>query len=264
MESTKQLLVFDFDGVISNSIHDSLMTALNTYLEFVPNHELPIQKKLMPKEIFQFEKQYPEFFDQFARLMPIGNFAQDYFVIIRIIEKNETEKITSQSIFNDYKNAIPKESLISFQKLFYKIRTTMQADDPKAWADLNEPFPEIVKAIQCLSQTFICAIATSKDKTSVNILLDRYGIAKYFRPENILDKDFAESKRAHLIRFHEEHNISFSNMHFIDDKVSHLLSVKDLCVHAYLALWGFNTEREQEIARKEGFISLRLENLPNL
>ena len=50
-----------------------------------------------------------------------------------------------------------------------------------------------------------------------------------------MDKDFAPSKRAHLTAFHQRFGIPFDNMHFIDDKVSHLLAVADLGVLAGLS-----------------------------
>lgn len=264
MISNTQILVFDFDGVICNSIHDSLMTALNTYIQFVPDHTLPLEKPLEPDSLFLFEKNHEPLFNRFSKLMPMGNFAEDYFVFLRIIEEDKSEKVKDQASFNSFKSSIPEEKLNSYQTLFYQYRTHLQESDPKSWANLLPPFPGIVEAIQTLSQRFLCAIATSKDKGSVDILLRSYGLVPYFHPENILDKDFAKSKREHLIRFHKEHNIPFKNIHFIDDKVLHLASVKDLGIHAYLALWGFNTEREHKIARDNGLTLLRLEDLPHL
>ena len=113
-------------------------------------------------------------------------------------------------------------------------------------------------------ENYVCAIATSKDHQSVDILLRKYKLTDCFQRENILDKEFAESKRDHLTQFHEKHNVPFKDIHFIDDKVSHLIKVKDLGVQAYLAVWGFNTEREHEIALEHGFKLLRLEALGDM
>jgi phosphoglycolate phosphatase-like HAD superfamily hydrolase len=264
MSSNTQILVFDFDGVICNSIHDSLMTALNTYIQFVPEHTLPLDNPLEPDSLFLFEKNHEPLFNRFSKLMPMGNFAEDYFVFLRIIEKDKSEKVKDQASFNIFKSSIPEEKLNAYQTLFYRYRTHLQESDPESWAYLLPPFPGIVEAIQTLSQRFLCAIATSKDRRSVDILLRSYGLGPYFRPENILDKDFAKSKREHLIQFHKEHDTPFKNIHFIDDKILHLTSVKDLGIRAYLALWGFNTERERRIARENGLTPLLLEDLPQL
>ena len=260
----QQILVFDFDGVICNSIHDSLMTAVNTYIEFVGRHQLPVKKLLKSDSVLSFEQNHPEFFHRFSELMPLGNFAMDYYVFMYIIEKDIGSQIREQSDFEAVKKTIPEESLLSYSDLFYKNRRSMQENDPEAWARLLPPFPGIADSIKSLSERFLCAIATSKDYNSVDILLKSYGLNDYFQRQNILDKDFAASKRDHLIRFHQDHEVPFSDIHFIDDKVLHLISVKDLGVHAYLAVWGFNTQREHEIARSEGFHLLRIEDLPKL
>ena len=49
MEKSTKILVFDFDGVIANSIHESFMTAINTYIQIVPDHSLPILNPLTIK-----------------------------------------------------------------------------------------------------------------------------------------------------------------------------------------------------------------------
>jgi len=264
MKTSQQILVFDFDGVISNSIHESFMTALNAYTKFVPDHSLPLEKPLEADMIFQFEKEHPEIFKQFFQLMPMGNRAEDYLLILLLIDRKENGKVTNQSEFDEFKKTVPIEIQEEFHRSFYQSRLSFRQQYPAVWIEMHKPFPGIVDAIRSLSRRFLLAIATSKDRTSVDILLQHYGLSDYFQPENILDKDFAKSKRLHIIKFQKEHNIPFTNIHFIDDKVLHLVSVKDLGVNCYLAAWGFNTEREHKIAMKEGFMLLRLEDLARL
>jgi len=261
MKSKSQILVFDFDGVICNSIHDSFMTALNTYIQVSPDHDLPLDRSLHPGDVFLFEKSHVDFFNQFSKLMPLANFAEDYFVVIRILEEKKSEEMKNQSRFDMFKRSISREKLSAYQNIFYDTRQRLQEKDPESWASLLPPFPGITESIRSLSGRFVCCIATSKDHQSVDILIRKYGIYDCFRPENILDKDFAESKRDHLMRFHREHDVSYENILFIDDKVSHLIKVKDLGIQAYLALWGFNAEREHEIALEQGFHLLHLEKL---
>ena len=211
--------------------------------------------------VFAFEKAHPEFFERFTRMMPMGNFAQDYFVFLSIIENDTSGRVIDQASFDAFKRAIPEETLPSYQDLFYQVRQSMQENEPEAWASRLPPFQGIPETIRSLFQRYLCAIATSKDYRSVDMLLRHYGLRDCFQTENILDKDFAESKRDHLIRFHQEHDIPFEAIHFIDDKVLHLVKVKDLGIHAYLATWGFNTVREHKMAKREGITLLKLEDL---
>ena len=264
MTQFEKILVFDFDGVISNSIHESFMTAINTYIQMVPDHSLPISSPLKAGRLFEFEKKHRELFQQFLLSMPLSNCAGDYYSVFQMMEHHGLNKIKNQTHFTQYTRSIPEEKRAHYNKLFYKNRAILQKKDPQGWILLIPPFPGIVEVIVSLSERFTLCIATSKDRPSVDILLKHYGLLDYFDAENILDKDFAHSKRDYIIRFNENLHVPYHHIHFIDDKVLHLLSVKDLGIHTYLALWGYNDKREHEIAQREGFILLQLKNLKNI
>jgi len=264
MTHSEHILVFDFDGVLCDSLHDSIRMAINTYIQLVPKHTLPVNGYLDPDDVEPFEKTNPEFLTLFRQLMPMGNFAEDYFVFLRILETGISETVDRQKRFDAFKRTLSSDALNAYQSLFYTLRGRLQSEDPKTWAQMLPPFPGIPETVRSLSRRFLCAIATSKDIRSVDILLARYKLADIFPLERILDKDFAHSKREHLIRFQKDHNVPFGQIHFIDDKLLHLQSVKDLDVKTYLATWGFNTPREHQAARADGIRLLRLEDLPHL
>jgi phosphoglycolate phosphatase-like HAD superfamily hydrolase len=264
MKENKQILVLDFDGVICNSIHDSYATSLNTYIQLCANHSLPLKKPLTPNSVFQFEEVHPEIFRAFSELIPLANSAEDYFVLLSIIDKNLAKPIHNQRDFDQYKKIFSPDQLNHFHDAFYQTRSQIRQKNLDQWLNLLPPFPEIPESIHLLSKKMILSIATSKDRTSVELLLNHYGISDNFKSENILDKDFATSKQHHLIHLQKQRHIPFSCIHFVDDKISHLQSVKKLGVHNYLACWGFNSEREYELARKEGFTLLQIEDLKHL
>jgi len=262
MKTHRPLIAFDFDGVISNSIHDSFVTALNSYIEFKPDHKLPLTESIVPaKRIFEFEKEHADLFAEFKSLIPMGNRAEDYYVILRIIEENRTSGIPDQETYDAFRLTLNESLREEYHDFFYQFRINLQNKDPDAWAELLPAFPGIPEIIPTLSSDFTLAIATAKDRRSVNIQLEKYGLKKCFAPENILDKDTSESKRGHLARFHESHGIPYDQIHFIDDKVLHLVSVADLGVHCYLSMWGFNSEREHAIADEHGFVKLKIDQL---
>lgn len=264
MIAKKQILVLDFDGVICNSIHDSFATSLTTYIHFCPNHNLQLKTPLVSNAVFEFEEDHPEIFRAFLELIPLANAAEDYCVLLSAIEKNLVGTIQNQTDFDRYKETFLSDQLKGFHDSFYQIRSQMRQKTLDQWLKLLPSFPKIPESIHLLSQKMILAIATSKDRTSVELLLNRYGILDDFKSENILDKDFSTSKQHHLIHFQKQHHVPFSRIHFVDDKISHLQSVKYLGVHNYLACWGFNAEREQKLARGEGFTLLQIEDLRHL
>jgi phosphoglycolate phosphatase-like HAD superfamily hydrolase len=260
----KPLLVFDFDGVISESVHDSFRTALNTYIDLFPGHRLPILKGVNPPElIFEIETKYPLLYKMFRQTMPFGNRAEDYYVILNIIENQKSKSIHDQQAYDRYKSELPPERLKRYHQYFYRLRRSYQAD-PEKWVRLLPPFPGVVEAIKRLSERYILAIATSKDELSIHIQLRSYGLNGYFRDRLILDKEISSHKRDHLIHLHHQSGLPFEQIRFIDDKVLHLIDVADLGVRCFLATWGFNTPREHRIAESNGFRLLKLADLPGI
>ncbi len=264
MTTSKKLLALDFDGVLCNSIHDTIMTAVNTFLKCREPHNLFIEDQLTPETVFDFEKQNPEFMQKFIRLMPLGNFAKDYYVILKIIDDNIFDTISSQKDFDQIRKNSDPQTIKTYDNLFYKYRYSLQKNNPDKWAELLPAFPGIPEAVTKLSKNFLLAIATSKDVHSVNILIKKYDISDLFSSKNILDKNFARTKREHITKLRQLHDLDFRDIYFIDDKVSHLLQVNDLNIHTYLATWGFNTEREHKIAEDNKINLLSLKELPHL
>jgi phosphoglycolate phosphatase-like HAD superfamily hydrolase len=265
MVYAKSLLIFDFDGVISNSLHDSYVTSLNSYIRSGTSPHFPQNSPLdPPSRIYEFENQHPLLFDAFRRLIPLGNRAEDYYVIWRILDYEDADSIVTQSDFDIFKRKLPATMMDAYGESFYNSRKQIQERDPEHWARLLPALDGIPEAIIQLSDRFTLAIATSKDLPSVHLLLKKYGVAQLFEAGFILDKDFSYSKRDHLKHFHQKFGIPYQAMYFIDDKVLHLLAVKDLGVNGYLALWGFNTQREREIAAQEGLRLLKLDELKEL
>jgi len=258
------MAVLDFDGVICDSFYDSILTACNTYINMFPGHRLPVTSALRGKEVFGFAEKNRLFAKQFHDLMPLGNFAHDYYVILNILENHAFSEIRDQQSFDTYKERCSADRIDEFQKKFYELRSSMQTQHPREWTEQNPPFPGVVSAVRALSERCTLAVATSKDFRSVAMLMESYGISGLFNAENILDKDYARSKREHLETFARQHNVEYNRIHFIDDKLLHLVSAADLGVNLYLSTWGFNTDREWAEAKSRGFSLLTIDGLQTL
>lgn len=259
------LLVFDFDGVICNSIYDSFKTAINTYLDLLPKNNLPFNGPIESLEsIFAFEKSNPEFFNAFRNLMPFGNRAEDYYIILQILEQDRANQIQTQKQYHEFETVLEPSMLNAYGKAFYALRYSCQKKNVKTWSELSPAFPGVIEAVRQLTQRFQLAIATSKDLASIHILLKTYGLTDCFKSESILDKDIANSKKHHLELLQKMYQLPFDQISFIDDKLLHLESVADLGIQCYLATWGFNTPREYQNAITNGFHLLKLEDLSSL
>ncbi len=259
------LLVLDCDGVIADSIHDSVRTSVNAYMDMRPGHGLPLKAHLeTPESVFAFEKDHPEIMSRFRGLIPMGNRAEEYLVIWSLIDSGLAAGIRDQAAFERAKSATPAAERDAYADRFYGLRVEWQNRDPESWVRLLPPFAGIPAALRSLKHRFRLAIATSKDLASVRLLLKDYGVEDCFTPQLILDKEFSYSKRDHMVRLREVSGVPCDRMCFVDDKLIHLQAVKDLGVKACLAAWGFNSEREHSLAAAEGFTVLGLEEFGRL
>jgi phosphoglycolate phosphatase-like HAD superfamily hydrolase len=76
----------------------------------------------------------------------------------------------------------------------------------------------------------------------------------------VLDKETGVHKDAHLKELHKTVGVAYEEMVFVDDKVNHLDRAAGLGVRCALAAWGYNGEREVELARERGYRVCTLEN----
>jgi phosphoglycolate phosphatase-like HAD superfamily hydrolase len=255
-----RLLALDFDGVISDSAPEAFVVALRTYCELRPDSRLGdrdvvLQGASAPApETIASDALLPAFLE----MMPLGNRAEDYAVGLDALDSGV--ELPDQSAYDRFKAGLDPEWLRSFHKRFYRVRTALSEVDPAGWHGLMGPYPGICDFLRRRAGEVILAIATSKDRRSVGKLLAAYGIADLFPEGRVLDKETGVTKRAHLEHLHEACGLPYTEMTFVDDKANHLDAVAPLGVRCALAAWGYNGEREIDLARARGHLVLGLED----
>jgi phosphoglycolate phosphatase-like HAD superfamily hydrolase len=123
------------------------------------------------------------------------------------------------------------------------------------------PYAGFIEILHRRADQAILALATAKDRRSVSMLLHDYGIEELFSEERVLDKETGTHKDAHLRHLHRFFDVAYEEMVFVDDKVNHLDTVSRLGVRCALAAWGYNGEREIELARERGYCVCTLEDV---
>jgi len=239
-------LILDFDGVIADSAKESFLVAVQAYL-----HECP--KSLL------VHRKSRELYQPFRDLMPLGNRAEDFGTALAALEKELT--FEDQEAYDRFRAKQDPLWLAQFHSRFYRVRATMAERDPDRWRALMRPFPPLLEFLRRRAGQTAYAIATAKDRPSVEALLEDYGATDLFPGHLILDKETGETKAAHLERLRELLGVEYAEMTFVDDKVNHLDAVASLGVRCALATWGFNGMREHELAIRRGYLMLTLENL---
>ena len=246
-----KILALDFDGVIVDSVLDSLFVGHNAYLRLYGSGK----KKYFGGELFTFEsweetkKQHQKEIKYYRTLRPYIRGATDYGLIQKLIEENNS--IKNQKEFDNYRKTA-KFNFEAYEKEFYKERERLQNINYRAWFNLEPPYLKVIAGIKKLLEggTKI-VIATSNRRKAIA----RSFTPEYFgftiKPEDILDRRFGEDKSEQMKHIVKSYNIKFEEIYFVDDQVSHLIQTRTLGVKILLAGWSYATDIQKEEARKQ-------------
>lgn len=260
-ERVMKALVLDFDGVISDSAPEAFVVALRTYVDLKPDSPFTQNSKylLQSEDTHLANIIHDPLYKHFLQLMPLGNRAEDYGVILSILEQGV--EIRNQAAYDRQRQSWSAEQLKRYHEHFYQLRNAFFTADPSAWHSLIGPYSEFVEILRRHADQVILAIATAKDRNSVTRLLSDYGIQDLFPEECLLDKEMGVRKIAHLKTLHQQLDLEYAQMTFMDDKVNHLDAVASLGVRCALAAWGYNSEREHHLALQRGYLVCTLEDV---
>ncbi|GAI16766.1 unnamed protein product [marine sediment metagenome] len=254
-----KILALDFDGVIVDSVLDSLFVGHNAYLKLYGRGE----KKYFGGELFNFEnweetkKQYQEEVKYYRTLRPYIRGAIDYGIIQKLME--EKKFIKTQEEFDNYRETVEFD-FEAYDKEFYKERERLQNIDYRAWFNLEPAYPKIVEGMKkLLKEGTKIVIATSNRRKAIAKCFtpDYFGFT--IEPEAILDKRYGEDKSEQMNQIIKLYNIEFEEIYFVDDQVSHLIQTRPLGVKVLLAGWSYATDIQKEEARKQNIPIIKRE-----
>ncbi len=246
-----KILALDFDGVIVDSVLDSLFVSHNAYLRLYGSGK----KKYFGGKLFTFEnweetkKQYQGEIKYYRTLRPYIRGATDYGLLQKLIEENKS--IKNQEEFDNYRKTV-KFNFEAYEKEFYKERERLQNINYRAWFNLEPPYSKVIEGIKkILEEGTKVVIATSNRRKAI----DKSFTPEYFgftiKPEDILDRRFGEDKSEQMKHIVKSYNIKFEEIYFVDDQVSHLIQTRTLGVKVFLAGWSYATDIQKEEARKQ-------------
>jgi len=246
-----KILALDFDGVIVDSVLDSLFVGHNAYLRLYGSGE----KKYFGGELFTFEnweetkKQHQKEIKYYRTLRPYIRGATDYGLIQRLIEKNKFVK--NQEEFDNYRKTV-KFDFEAYEIEFYKERERLQNINYRAWFNLEPPYPEVIEGIKkLLEEGTKIVVATSNRRKAIakSFTSEYFGFT--IESEDILDRRFGEDKSELMKHIVKSYNIKFEEIYFVDDQVSHLIQTRTLGVKVLLAGWSYATDIQKEEAWKQ-------------
>jgi phosphoglycolate phosphatase-like HAD superfamily hydrolase len=232
-------LVLDFDGVISDSAREAFLVARRAYLDLLPESPLAAAEE-------------GALFEPFRELMPLGNRAEDYGTALAALQ--EGVDLPDQATYDVFRSSRDAAWLERYHTRFYEVRTALSREDPEGWRGLNLPYEPFLRLLRRRAGDTVYAIATSKDRRSVRVLLESYGIADLIPEQLVEDKEAGPRKNVHLRRLQRRLGIPPDETTFVDDKVNHLDNVAPLGIRCALAAWGYNGPREHDLARGRGYL----------
>jgi len=250
-----QMLALDFDGVISDSAPEAFVVALRSYVALRTHSALAADlAALEAGGLDRAAVSACRLYADFVEFMPLGNRAEDFGMELAALEAGRS--LRDQNDYDEHRRqteAVDPHFAAAFHQRFYRERTVFAETDAGTWFGLLGPYPEFLAILRRRAGDRVLAIATAKDRVSVDRLLAGYGIADLFPPERVLDKETGTSKCAHLEELRRRTGVRFEEIVFVDDKVNHLEDVSSLGVRCALASWGYNGQREHRRARAGGF-----------
>ncbi len=254
-----RVLALDFDGVIADSARESYLVAASAFRRLAPDSVLlPSLPDAVPGHLHPPDRADPVY-GQFLGHMPLGNRAEDYGVVLRAIERRIP--LPDQASYDRFKATLDCEWLRSFHETYYRVRRWFQQADPGGWLALPRPYPWIPESLRSLSRVVELAIATARDRESVDRILAAHGLADLFEDRLVVDKEAGVSKLAHIELLLQRTGVAPGELLFVDDKVNHLEAVEPAGTVCGLATWGYNSAREHRLARERGYLLLEPDDL---
>jgi len=243
-----KILALDFDGVIVDSVLDSLFVGHNAYLRLYG----PGKKKYFGGKLFTFEnweetkKQHREEIKYYRTLRPYIRGATDYGLIQKLIEENKS--IKNQEEFDNYRKAV-KFDFEGYEKEFYKERERLQNIDYRAWFNLEPVYPKVIEGIKkLLEEETKIVIATSNSRKAIARTFTPEYFGFTIEPEDILDRRYGEDKSEQMKQIVKLYHVNFEEIYFVDDQLSHLIQARPLGVKVLLAGWSYATDIQKEEA----------------
>lgn len=209
---------FDFDGVLCDSLDESLLTSYNAYF------------KGEVKSVAEIDPAMRDFFYTHRYLVrPAG----EYYVLFHAFEKGET--VFAEDRFLQLKLGLERE-MHDHAERFYAYRQRFKKD-LEYWLGLHRLYPECVDFLRRRSHRFF--IVTNKDRESVVALARHHGYLH--RIIDIYAREMGTDKRVLLQKLIEDRKLNppATRIIFVDDHAGTLGEVQQQPLELYQAAWGY-------------------------
>ena len=246
-----RVIAIDYDGVIVDSIMDSLFVGHNAYLQVYgsPNRQKMGGKRLTFQNWETIQQKYEKEIRYYRSLRPYIRGATDYGLIQKLME--EERSIQNQQEFDRYRQTVQFD-FQNFEYAFYRERKRLQQESFEGWLGLEPPYTEVVQGIrQFVSKGIKVMIATSNRREYIARAFQSSYYDIPILPEDILDNRFGENKSSQMHHICDQYDVDYPDIYFVDDQLAHLEQTAGLGIHVFLAGWSYATQKQKQDARDQ-------------
>jgi FMN phosphatase YigB (HAD superfamily) len=243
------MLIFDFDGVLINSLDEVTLTVYNTATGRRVASPADLPAALVG--LFQRNRYH---------VQPIG----DAVLLMKWCLNNypnETEKLLNPQ---EYESIISgaEEPAAERTRLVYATRMHLVAADPRHWLALHQPYqPLWGELLRRKKYGFV--ILTNKNRDATLRLCRHFGLD--IDPANLYSGDQGVDKVENMQQIQKR--FGNSPLEFIDDSLKNLMEL-DRCFNKdhktltlLLASWGYTGPQDEKMAQANGFPVLNQKDL---
>jgi FMN phosphatase YigB (HAD superfamily) len=243
------MLIFDFDGVLINSLDEVTLTAYNTATGQTATALADLPAALVA--LFQHNR---------FHVQPIG----DAVLLMNWCLNNYRKR--PQSILNpqEYEILISGATVSSGDRTrqIYENRGQFIATDPECWLALHRPYQPLWDQLTRRRKTGV-VILTNKNRDATLRLCRHFGLG--IDEVDVYSGDRGASKAENMRRI--QRRFTGQPFEFIDDSVKNLRDLEnfvtagDKMIRLMLASWGYIGPRDKGIAHKYGYPVLNQKDL---
>jgi len=221
----RNFLLWDFDGVIVDSMDECLLTSYKAFLKFRGKQDAQIKRlDNIPASIR----------DEFKRTRQYVRGAGEYVILHEAMLGNE--QIKNYDGFNVMLNRF-SEIVPEYHKIFYATREELRRTDPGYWMDLHSVYPCVQDKWSSLKEHFEFYVVSNKDSDSIRLILQKNKLQ--LGQGKIYGMDFSLSKETIIKHILSISGAQAKDVSFLDDNYYHLLDVSGLGIALYFATWGY-------------------------
>ena len=243
------MLIFDFDGVLINSIDEVTLTAYNAVTGQQATSLAELPTALIG--LFQHNRFHVQAIGEVILLM---NWCLNNY-------RNKSEPILN---LHEYQALISgtTTSLTDRTLRIYETRSQFIASDPQRWLALHQPYqPLWGELIQRPNYVFI--ILTNKNRGATLRLCRHFGLN--VQTGDVYSGDHGTSKAENMRQIQQR--FSDQPFDFIDDSIKNLrelensVNVENKMIRLLLASWGYTGPQDEKIAKQHGYPVLNQKDL---